>query len=832
MVKQYAETSGLRFCKIRFQTKKPFETDWVNKPYTWEQIQEHVKKEKNFGVLCGYGNLIVVDCDDVELHDRVRRELPQTFEVLTGSGGKHCYFFCPELKKKIVLQNETKHYGEVQAMGAQVVAAGSIHPTGTEYRINQDLPIVTISLEELTTCIKPFIKEVFESEGISTRENREFIGDDDINSINITSVINMAGFKSARNGERYGSNPWHGSTTGSNFWVNASKNIAHCFRCDCGVSVAKAIALNEGIIKNCCDSLRGENFIKTREIAEQKYGLKKREVFKKPVEDYKSDRVNFLDDPYFNTWKKVKAFAVNAMKKLDRLVFMGHSNHTIRGKVIPISQTVQRIILVRKIETKEENSKETSFVYKFLDDKFDNRFGHPVDVLAFDFWLYRLVQEGREVIVFSPQQLDFDEYEFRGMTIQMDNLSEVSRTLKFKSLTPVFLVHTVRSSVQTLEKGDLVNFVKNAGLNEQAFLDMLFCHPDGKVYDHIEPYNKIRICQMLSGKFEGYPLHTLTIGPTGTGKTFEQEALDAKFQEERGIFEAGNSTMKGLIPSFKEKPANPGYILQCNRIALIDELFKMIDAASFSSEQLLKQHLGQLNMLLEHKKRTIGSGNDNAITAKATAKVVFSTNPLSNKGTLADHLSALDGTTLSRMLIWVQDEEHVAKISARNLRDYTKHLRDIHTPQRERREESKKDIFILHSVLYSSIDGIRPEFLTIFDSCQQFLSSFDAQRVKEIWEVSLNLIPEPLRTIWRARGLHHSTLLLDGITKYRCLFRDYDSGFTAIEEDYDLLQGLVFRILQSWGTDLSGSPKWKRTIRAEVEPVIVQKIERGKAHAV
>lgn len=818
MVKQYAETSGLRFCKIRAATKKPFESDWVNKPYTWEGIQEHIRKEQNYGVLCGYGDLIVVDCDDNELHEQVRKSLPSTFEVLTGSGGKHCYYFCPEIKKKIVLQNEIKHYGEVQALGAQVVAAGSIHPNGSSYRVNVDAPIATVGLEQLMSCIKPFMKTVVESEKMASKENQEFIGDDDINSISITSVLNMSGYKPGRNGEYYGANPWHGSSTGMNFWVNPSKNIAHCFRCDCGVSVAKAIALNERIISNCDDELRGDKFIKTIEVAVEKYGLKRSNEFKK--KDYDFEKINFTQDPMFNTWKKVKERANQVMRADGRLLFLSHDHETIKGKVMPITQTLQRIVMVRKVEIKDKESGDVKYIFKFLDDRADARFGNQVDALAIDFWIYRLIQNGKEFILFSQEPLECNEYEFRGMIIQMDNLSEVSKTLRFKSLSPVFLVHTAKSSVQTLGKNDLINFIKNSGITADVFREMVFMHPDGNVYEHIEPYNMLRTCQLLSGKYEGYPLHTLTIGPTGTGKTMEQEALDFKFCEEKGIFEAGNSTVKGLIPSFKEKPANPGYLLQCNRIALVDELFKMIDAASFSSEQLLRQHLGQLNMILEHKKRTIGSGNDNAITAKATAKAVLSTNPLSNKKTLAEHLSLIDSTTLSRMLIWVQDAEHLAKIAKKEVKSVQNTQRVYTVENRRVGETIKNDIVYPSCDLYSFIDAARSDFLTIFDSCQSFLSDFDLEKARYIYRFTENLLSEPLRTLWRARGLHHTVLLLDGLIKYRCLFEDWTPDFKGTDLDYDRTHALAMRIVQTWSTPLSLKTDWRDILQKDDDFVI------------
>jgi len=265
---------GLKFCKIKKGTKKPYEKDWVNKPLSWEEIQKHIDKEKNFGVICGYGGLIVIDSDTKELKDAIDRGLPKTFRVQTGSGGTHDYYICKEIKKKIVLQTD-KHFGEVQSFGTQVVGPGSIHPNGNEYKIIHDVPIIEISFPELTSIIKPFMQEINEEEKKSI-ENLKDYGDSDINSIGIMKVMNTSGFKKAFNkNEYFGSNPWHSSSTGMNTWVNPAKNVAFCFRCNAGINIAKAIALNEGIIKNCYDSLSKDDFKRVLDIAIQKFGLKK-----------------------------------------------------------------------------------------------------------------------------------------------------------------------------------------------------------------------------------------------------------------------------------------------------------------------------------------------------------------------------------------------------------------------------------------------------------------------------------------------------------------------------------------------------------------------------
>jgi len=273
------QLNKFKFCKIKKGTKKPFEKDWVNKPLTYEEIQKYVESGNNYGVLCGYDGLIVIDSDSNELKEAVEKGLPKSFRVRTGGGGTHDYYICPELKKKIVLQTD-KHFGEVQSYGTQVVGPGSIHPNGKAYEVISSNPIIEITFPELTAIIKPFMQEVKEVEDKAVKDLKDY-GDTDINSLGITNVMNTTGFKkSASKNEYYGANPWHGSATGMNTWVNPSKNVAFCFRCNAGINVAKAIALNEGIIRSCYDTLSKDDFLKVLEIARSKHGLKRAE--KKP----------------------------------------------------------------------------------------------------------------------------------------------------------------------------------------------------------------------------------------------------------------------------------------------------------------------------------------------------------------------------------------------------------------------------------------------------------------------------------------------------------------------------------------------------------------------
>ena len=268
---QFQENPHLRFSKVAFRSKRPFEKNWVRKPYTYEQIQKHIREGTNYGLLCGYGGLAVPDADRPELEEAIASCLPQTFTVRTGGGGAHFYYICPEIHRRIVLEKDGTHYGEVQSFGQQVVGPGSIHPNGCSYMIENDCAIQAISFDQMITAIKPFMKRPRPK----TQIHAPMVGINlysGINSIPITTVIDISHFKRAANGELYGPSPWHGSETGMNTWINEQKNVAYCFRHNCGISVVKAMALNEGFFTECDGRLSRAQYTQVMMIAKNKYG--------------------------------------------------------------------------------------------------------------------------------------------------------------------------------------------------------------------------------------------------------------------------------------------------------------------------------------------------------------------------------------------------------------------------------------------------------------------------------------------------------------------------------------------------------------------------------
>ena len=300
------QLKNLKFCRIKNKSKKPFEKDWTNKPYTYEEILLHFKNE-NYGVLCGYENLAVIDCDNEELALAVDTLLPKTFKVKTGGGGTHFYYFIPELKQKIILEtSDGIHLGEVQSKGTQVVGPNSIHPNKNKYEVIDDTEIFNLSLEELYSVIKNFMKETKETE---VMYNAEVQLSSDIDSISVASIWGLSKLKNTKD-EYYGEHPIHGSDGGCNFWINPSKNTWHCFRCNSGGGPLSAIAVKEGIIQ-CSDanrgSLRGAKAFEAIKKAEESYGLKPRPIEEpKKIEkkEEKQEEIEIIWDKDLQTWKE------------------------------------------------------------------------------------------------------------------------------------------------------------------------------------------------------------------------------------------------------------------------------------------------------------------------------------------------------------------------------------------------------------------------------------------------------------------------------------------------------------------------------------------------
>jgi len=272
-----------RFIKLKKKDKVPIEKDWTTTAnYEWDdpEMQIHLKDDNNYGVACGYGHLVVIDCDKEEIKNTVEDKLPETFTVKTGRGGYHFYYICEDLDKSIRLKESVMgDLGDVQWKGKQVVGPNSVHPNGNNYKVINDKPIVKVSAQKILDALSEYIIK----NDIKVLEEEKRVSSQYEFDINITDVVSLKNLKK-RGNEYQGPHPIHGSKNWEqggpgNFSINIEKNVWHCFRHNTGGGPLSWIAVQEGIIK-CEDatpgSLRKEVFNKVLDIASRKYNLKLR----------------------------------------------------------------------------------------------------------------------------------------------------------------------------------------------------------------------------------------------------------------------------------------------------------------------------------------------------------------------------------------------------------------------------------------------------------------------------------------------------------------------------------------------------------------------------
>ena len=119
-----------RFVLLLSKDKIPFEPNWQNNGYRFDDkdLLNHLRNGGNYGIIGGYGKLIIIDIDDKELADNLSKKV-NTYSVRTGSGGKHFYMISDWKDNKVLKDKK----GEIRAMNYQVVGPTCIHPNGNTY---------------------------------------------------------------------------------------------------------------------------------------------------------------------------------------------------------------------------------------------------------------------------------------------------------------------------------------------------------------------------------------------------------------------------------------------------------------------------------------------------------------------------------------------------------------------------------------------------------------------------------------------------------------------------------------------------------------------------
>ena len=154
-----------RFLKLRQGGKEPsydmlrWQED--NFKYNDFKLLNHIEHDGNYGIIGGFGNLIIIDADSEEVNN-IAKSLPETFTIKTGSPihYKHHYYYIVDKEMKAIRLSKEKvgDLGDIRAKGQYVVGPNCLHPTGGTYKITKDIPISKITEKQ----IKEFFSSIYD----------------------------------------------------------------------------------------------------------------------------------------------------------------------------------------------------------------------------------------------------------------------------------------------------------------------------------------------------------------------------------------------------------------------------------------------------------------------------------------------------------------------------------------------------------------------------------------------------------------------------------------------------------------------------------------------
>lgn len=233
MIPEQLKNPNFRFCLIKARDKVPLEKDWtVTNNYKFDDLKllTHIESTGNYGVICGYGNLLVVDFDNEEVQKEIDPLLPQTFTVKTGRGLLHKYYITDSSETIKVLNEFKNTLADIQGKGKQVIGPNSIHPNGNIYEVVDDVPIATIPMSEVRALFARYqsveqANKVHHQQPLILDELAEEIK----SKINVIDVLKKYRVDVSKNPTKC---PFHESTGGK--CLSFKANLWHCFHCLAG----------------------------------------------------------------------------------------------------------------------------------------------------------------------------------------------------------------------------------------------------------------------------------------------------------------------------------------------------------------------------------------------------------------------------------------------------------------------------------------------------------------------------------------------------------------------------------------------------------------------
>jgi len=523
---------------------------------------------------------------------------------------------------------------------------------------------------------------------------------------------------------------------------------------------------NIPITKEILDYLKG---VKNVEIIRQdkQTNLKVNEVIMTSV--IEEVRTKFSDKlvlklPYKLNYEQIRVISQEVWRRTNKLVFIICPTMEVSGRIVTDHNCYENIELVRGYKKETDNG--TMFIINMIGDVGSKTKGlkcnsnlnmrlHKYSFISDDFINY---------ILFSEQPLSLGRCVLVGTQIPIHDRRKIGEEAKNRTMIDLLMVTEHKPFILNITKDEVLEFRKfyktHDDLAKRMFGEMR--HPTW--------FEKLMFCINVTNNNYDYPAHFIIIGPAGSGKTRGLlKPLKICFDEIAGIV-SGTSTIKGLIPSFKESPPDIGHLCRAEKIALVDEMFNFVKSSMKQGEQ---NSFGILKDVLDHEDKSYASGNGTINTVMNSIMIaVTNEDKYNGLTTVASICEKLDKPFLSRLLIYKQTEQHIEFVNNR-----------------------KDDVGDLGDDAYPKLNQ---EFLSIFNWLKnEKVKGYNSDKSKIIFNKYLNTIPGSTREVYQGRYRHHLKCIVAGVCKYRWLLsKKEDLIFDDV--DYVIGEELFSNVISSW----------------------------------
>jgi hypothetical protein len=211
-----------------FQTRLPLDTELLS----WFPSRLH-----NLAIITGWNNLVVVDFDNQDVFDCWWHLFPIRTYMVKTARGMHVY-----LKVNRMPANYHGDFIDVKAKGGYVLIPPSIHPSGFEYQVFLDLPIMEVEklnvvvpddlLSVRETPVNVFIPPPAISLPDDLWESVEHVTDEDlVKKVRKKNLLDFfPGAIRTSNDNRWwiARCPFHDDHNPS-FWIDTTRQICGCY---------------------------------------------------------------------------------------------------------------------------------------------------------------------------------------------------------------------------------------------------------------------------------------------------------------------------------------------------------------------------------------------------------------------------------------------------------------------------------------------------------------------------------------------------------------------------------------------------------------------------